>query len=161
MSVIRRKVFEVVNSTERPIRSIDVGGHRVKFKKNGSALVEDAGVAKELNDRYGFKAKDWNALRTTATFNPDGGAGFIQPAAVKFGEGAWITILLIVVIMAMFYKIRSHYQEIGRELSLHGLPPSLKPMPPSRVIIPISGVHRGIVEAVETSQACGETRSNV
>ena len=35
------------------------------------------------------------------------------------------------------------------ELSLHGLPPSLKPVSASRVVIPISGVHRGIVDAVD------------
>jgi hypothetical protein len=57
------------------------------------------------------------------------------------------------LIMAMFYKIRSHYKEVGRELSLHGLPPSLKPLSASRVVIPISGVHRGIVEAVDFARS--------
>ncbi|NOH04002.1 MAG: APC family permease [Chloroflexi bacterium] len=71
----------------------------------------------------------------------------------KVGEGAWITILLIAAIMSVFYKIRSHYIEVGRELSLHGLPPSLKPAPASRVIIPISGVHRGIIEAVDFARS--------
>lgn len=85
------------------------------------------------------------ALATTVTL--------IVVGYSKFGEGAWITIILIIVIMSMFYKIRSHYQEVGRELSLHGLPPSLKPMSASRVIIPISGVHRGIVEAVDFARS--------
>jgi amino acid transporter len=71
----------------------------------------------------------------------------------KFFEGAWITILLMIMIVSMFYKIRSHYQEVVMELSLHGLPPSLKPTPASRVIIPISGVHRGIVEAVDFARS--------
>ncbi|MHB8778376.1 MAG: APC family permease [Anaerolineales bacterium] len=85
------------------------------------------------------------ALATTVTL--------IVVGYSKFGEGAWITILLITLIMAMFYKIHSHYQEVGRELSLHGLPPSLKPLPASRVVIPISGVHRGIVEAVDFARS--------
>jgi amino acid transporter len=85
------------------------------------------------------------ALATTVTL--------IVVGYSKFGEGAWITTLLIVVIMAMFYKIRSHYKEVGRELSLHGLPPSLRPLRSSRVIIPISGVHRGIVDAVDFARS--------
>lgn len=71
----------------------------------------------------------------------------------KFREGAWITIVLIPAIVMMFYKIHSHYQEVSKELTLHGVPPSLKPTSASRVVIPISGVHRGIVEAVDFSRS--------
>ncbi len=67
----------------------------------------------------------------------------------KFLEGAWFTVILIPALVLMFLKIRAHYREVRRELSLHGLPPSLKPGPPPRVVIPVAGVHRGIVEAVE------------
>lgn len=66
----------------------------------------------------------------------------------KFLEGAWLTILLIPCMVFIFLKIRSHYHEIGRELSLQGLPPTLRPLPGLRVVIPISGVHRGVVDAV-------------
>ena len=66
----------------------------------------------------------------------------------KFLEGAWITVFLIPVLVVIFLTIRAHYLEVARELTLHGLPPSIKPAPLPRVVIPISGVHRGIVEAV-------------
>lgn len=71
----------------------------------------------------------------------------------KFLEGAWITIILIPLIVIVFLRIRAHYQNVGQELSLHGLPPSLKPMPAPRIVIPISGVHRGIVDAVDYARA--------
>jgi len=71
----------------------------------------------------------------------------------KFLEGAWVTILLIPAFVILFYRIRSHYREVARELTLHGLPPSIKPFPAPRVVIPISGVHRGIVDAVDFAQA--------
>jgi amino acid transporter len=71
----------------------------------------------------------------------------------KFFEGAWITILLIPALVIMFSRIRAHYREVGRELTLHGLPPSLRPAPTPRVVIPVSGVHRGIVEAVDFALA--------
>ena len=67
----------------------------------------------------------------------------------KFLDGAWITIILIPGLVVMFLRIRMHYLQMAKELSLHGLPPSLKPVSPSRVVIPISGVHRGIVDAVD------------
>jgi amino acid transporter len=71
----------------------------------------------------------------------------------KFREGAWITITLIPIIVMIFLRIRSHYREVAHELSLNGLPPSLKPAPLPRVVIPISGVHRGIVNAVDFARA--------
>lgn len=70
----------------------------------------------------------------------------------KFFEGAWITVLLIPALVVMFLRIRAHYREVSSELTLHGLPPSIKPAPPPRVVIPISGVHRGIVDAVNFAQ---------
>jgi amino acid transporter len=66
----------------------------------------------------------------------------------KFAEGAWITILVIPAMVAGFLKIRAHFREVGRQLSLRGLPPNLKPFPPPRVVVPISGVHRGTVDAI-------------
>jgi hypothetical protein len=70
----------------------------------------------------------------------------------KFVEGAWITAVLIPIVTGGFLRIRAHYQNVARQLSLSGLPPSLEPYPLPRVVIPISGVHRGMVDAV--SFAC-------
>jgi amino acid transporter len=70
----------------------------------------------------------------------------------KFLEGAWITVLLVPALVILFLGIRAHYREVARELTLHGLPPSIKPAPLPRVVIPVSGVHRGIVEAVNFAQ---------
>ena len=71
----------------------------------------------------------------------------------KFFEGAWITVLVIPLLVLLFQKVFVHYQEVREELSLRGLPPSLKPSAPSRVVIPISGVHRGVVGAVAFAQS--------
>jgi hypothetical protein len=71
----------------------------------------------------------------------------------KFLEGAWITVLLIPLIVLGFRQIFSHYQLVRKELSLKGLPPSLKPVEAARVVIPISGVHRGVVSAVNFARS--------
>src|SRR5258706_11238375 len=66
----------------------------------------------------------------------------------KFVDGAWITILIIPLIVAALLGIRRHYEDVTKALSLRGLPPSLKALPTPRLVIPVSGVHRGVVEAL-------------
>lgn len=57
MSTNKPKCFEVINNTDKHIKSITVGGRRVKFKRNGTAMVDDPGVAREIEQRFGPKAK--------------------------------------------------------------------------------------------------------
>jgi len=66
----------------------------------------------------------------------------------KFLQGAWISLLVIPLIVVAFIKIRAHYLSVGKQLSMHGLPPSLRHFPKPRIVIPISGIHRGMVDAV-------------
>lgn len=66
----------------------------------------------------------------------------------KFLEGAWVTVFLIPILMFMFLRVRTHYREVKHELSLHGLPPTLRPLTQLRVVVPISGVHRGVADAM-------------
>ena len=74
----------------------------------------------------------------------------------KFLEGAWITVLLIPLIVIAFLQISAHYKHVREELSLKGLPPSLKPVETTRVVIPISGIHRGMVGAVNFARSISE-----
>jgi amino acid transporter len=72
----------------------------------------------------------------------------------KFFEGAWITILLIPIILIVFLKIWSHYQEVDRQLSFDEMSPSSpKPFPAARVIVPIAGINRGMVDAIAYAQS--------
>lgn len=74
----------------------------------------------------------------------------------KFFEGAWITVLLIPAIVYVFLRIRGHYRRVREQLTLRGLPPSLRPATPPgnlRIILPISGVHRGTVKAMNFASA--------
>ncbi len=71
----------------------------------------------------------------------------------KFGGGAWITAVVIPTLTLGFLQVRRHYRTVAKQLSLHGLPPSLKPLPPARVVVPISGIHRGVVDAIGFARA--------
>jgi amino acid transporter len=66
----------------------------------------------------------------------------------KFTHGAWFTLLLIPLLVWVFQQIQAHFQVVAKELSLGGLPPSLRPAPRMRLVVPISGVHRATIEAV-------------
>ena len=71
----------------------------------------------------------------------------------KFLQGAWITLIIIPLIILLFLRVRHHYEKISDQLSLRGLPPELKPYPKLRFVMPISGVHRGIFQAVDFARS--------
>lgn len=69
-------------------------------------------------------------------------------AITKFTDGAWIIVLLLPVIVMSFYAVHRHYVSLAHDLSLehYGQPP---PSKRHRVIIPVSGVHQGTLEALD------------
>ncbi len=70
-------------------------------------------------------------------------------ASTKFLDGAWMVVLLIPALVLLFNRIHAHYLAVGRELSLGGMRPpgSLTPIKHT-VIVPISGIHRGVIDAL-------------
>jgi amino acid transporter len=73
-------------------------------------------------------------------------------AVTKFSDGAWFVLILIPVLVLLFVGIHRHYEGVARRLSLedYGEPPSIAR---HRVIIPISGVHRGTLAALHYARA--------
>ncbi len=100
------------------------------------------------------KGKHWqlktlaNAVGALAT-----GVTLLVVGITKFLDGAWITIVVIPLLVVMFLRIRQHYRNLSEELSMHGIPPTLRPFTQLRVVVPISGVHRGVVDAVRYALA--------
>jgi amino acid transporter len=68
-------------------------------------------------------------------------------AVTKFSEGAWIVVLVIPVLVAIFMVMHRHYEEVAAELSLGGMepPPEFK----HTVLVLVGDVHRGVVRAVQ------------
>jgi len=71
----------------------------------------------------------------------------------KFAQGAWVSLLVIPLLVYLFVLVHKHYARVSTELSMHGLPPSLRPWSSPRVVIPISGVHRGMIDAVNFARS--------
>jgi amino acid transporter len=69
-------------------------------------------------------------------------------AITKFADGAWIIVLLLPAIVFSFYAVHRHYAALARDLSLeyYGQPP---PSKRHRVIMPVSAIHQGTLEALD------------
>ena len=72
-------------------------------------------------------------------------------ATTKFTHGAWAVILLIPLLVVMFRAIHTHYVEIAKQLSTEGLS-GLRPIK-HEVLVPISGLHRGVITALEYAKS--------
>jgi amino acid transporter len=68
-------------------------------------------------------------------------------AITKFTHGAWVVLIVIPTLVAIFLGIHRHYKNLAQRLSLEdfGPPPMI---PRHRVILPVSGVHRGTLAAL-------------
>jgi fumarate reductase subunit C len=67
----------------------------------------------------------------------------------KFLEGAWLVALMILVLLFTFQAIETHYRKLGPQLSLRGIQPGIHPAASQRVVLALSGVHRGVIKALE------------
>ncbi len=69
-------------------------------------------------------------------------------AVTKFREGAWVVIILIPTLVTVFFSIHHHYKNLAKGLSLSNFNPVLHQNLRHRVIVPISGIHQGSLEAL-------------
>lgn len=71
--------------------------------------------------------------------------------ATKFIHGAWIVVVVIPLLVLMFSSIHKHYLGVAKQLSTEGLA-QLSPIKHS-VIVPISGIHRGVICALQYAKS--------
>ncbi|HKY30023.1 MAG TPA: APC family permease [Pyrinomonadaceae bacterium] len=71
--------------------------------------------------------------------------------ATKFMHGAWIVVVVIPLLVFLFRAIHRHYLMVAKQLSTDGLGP-LRPIKHT-VIVPISGIHRGVVCALQYAKS--------
>jgi amino acid transporter len=101
-----------------------------------------------------WRTKKEPGWRTSAFIN---GFGAVVTAVVlvivtvtKTLEGAWIVLLLIPMIVALFKATRQHYDHVGAQLTLKGYTP--QPKVHNTVLIPIGGLQRAVVEALRYAE---------
>lgn len=100
-----------------------------------------------------FKEKEPSWLRSLLL----NGLGAVTTAMVlldiawtKFVHGAWIVVLFIPLLVFIFTRIHHHYLSISRTLRLDDVPiPAQFAKIRHTVIVPISGIHKGVLEALQ------------
>ncbi len=103
-----------------------------------------------------LKEKGWrwrmcvNGFGAVAT-----GVVLLTLTVTKFGEGAWIVVVMIPLLVIAFIVVHRHYEEVAVELSLEGLegPPHFQ----HTVLVLVSDLHRGVVRAVQYAKTLAPT----
>ncbi len=76
-------------------------------------------------------------------------------AVTKFSDGAWFIVILIPALVAIFLGIHRHYRSLARQLSLENYAPTPR-VPRHRVVLLVSGVHRGTLEALNYARSLSQ-----
>jgi len=87
-----------------------------------------------------------NGLGAIATF-----IVLVVLVITKFLHGAWIVVVLIPLLVAIFRAIHRHYLDMATQLTTEGVT-GLRPIR-HEVIVPISGIHRGVIRALEYAKS--------
>jgi len=103
-----------------------------------------------------LKGEGWRkALAINMTGAVATGVATVVLALTKFTHGAWVVIVLVPLLIGMFRKIQWHYRIADWQLALDMYERPRTP-PPNVLVMPINGVNRSIVMALDYARRCGE-----
>ncbi len=104
-----------------------------------------------------LKQKGWKVSAALNAFGMVCTAVVLVVVAIfKFTHGAWMVVVVIPCIVYAFHRIHVHYVMFARELSQsHYLIDKYEKMTSHVVIIPISGLHLGVMNAIRYGQSIG------
>ena len=73
-------------------------------------------------------------------------------AITKFAVGAWLPIVVVPVIIALFVSIKRHYARVQRTLAIS--PAEVRPQPVNHTVVVLVGsIHRGVVQALQYARS--------
>jgi len=88
------------------------------------------------------------------------GAGAILTAVVlavvvyeKFGNGAWLVVILVPLLVAIMSFIHSQYGRSQRELAVRSDLVFAPPHREERVVVPIPGLNRAVIQAINVARS--------
>ena len=84
------------------------------------------------------------------------GVALLVIGASKFVQGAWIVILLVPLLVLFSLRIRDHYAEVGRQLRLGDDSPLVGRTRHPHIVMPVAGVHRGVIEALNFARSIAD-----
>lgn len=128
----------VVEEDSRPLPDAELAVEEARH----SAFVTD----EVTSPSHWKKSIVINALGAVATF-----IVLCVFIATKFIHGAWIVVVVIPLLVYLFRAIHKHYLMVAKQLSTEGLE-QLRPIK-NAVIVPISGIHRGVINALQYAKS--------
>ncbi len=126
--------------------TLSQGGMSLRWHKIGKLRPGEEKVERGSTLRF---VKDWKLKMIVNGFGAVCTAVVMMVFAVtKFRDGAWVVLILIPSLVAAFWLIHRHYNNLAKTLSLD----NFGAIPPHtirhRVIMPVSGVHQGTLAAL-------------
>jgi amino acid transporter len=126
--------------------TLSQGGMALRWYKIGKLKPDEEKVERGSTLHF---VKDWPVKMVVNGFGAICTAVVMMVFAItKFRDGAWVVLILIPSLVAGFWMIHRHYNNLAKKLSLD----NLGVIPPHtirhRVIMPVSGVHQGTLAAL-------------
>jgi hypothetical protein len=120
-----------------------------------SFTLSQAGMVRHWR-RQGGQGWRWKAMVNSVGAVATGVVSLVI-VATKLLHGAWIVLLLIPIFVWTFHLINRHYGAVAAQLSLDGLEPEkwtgLASRKRQKVVVPVSGVHRGTMAALRFARS--------
>lgn len=114
---------------------------KIGHLKEGEEIVEPGSTLRfDKGWKYKMAVNGFGALCTAVVM--------IVFAVTKFREGAWVVLILTPILVKIFFTIHHHYKDLARNLSLEDFSGNPARQTRHRVIMPISGVHQGTMDAL-------------
>jgi amino acid transporter len=148
---------------EARVRQVELSGegegHQLSGRESGGACpVPDVQLDEEEIHRSYFVTDEVTAPSNWKKSIVINGVGAVATFVVlcvfvvtKFIHGAWIVVVIIPLLVLMFRSIHRHYAGVARQLSTEGLGQLHEIR--NTVIVPISGIHRGVINALQYAKS--------
>src|SRR5688572_25188829 len=122
---------------------------KIGHLKQGEEIVEQGSTLKhEPGWQYKMLINGFGAFCTAIVM--------IIFAVTKFREGAWIVLIIIPLLVKIFFTIHSHYKDLASQLSLEKFGGVPARQTRRRVIMPVSGIHQGALEALRYAKSLSD-----
>lgn len=114
---------------------------KIGHLKEGEEIVEPGSTLRYVKGwQYKMVINGFGSLCTAVVM--------VVFAVTKFREGAWVVLILTPILVSIFFTIHRHYKGLARSLSLEDFSGNPARQTRHRVIMPISGVHQGTMDAL-------------
>ena len=126
--------------------TLSQGGMALRWRKIGKLKPGEEKLERGSTLRF---VKDWQLKMIINGFGSICTAIVMLVFAVtKFYDGAYVVLILIPLLVAIFWGIHYHYNRLARKLSLDNFADHPPHTIRHRVIMPVSGVHQGTLAAL-------------